>query len=438
MVDFRHPPMNPSAKLYRTIGARLLPILFVSYFINFLDRVNVGFANLSMSASLGMDAAAYGFGAGLFFVGYFLFEVPSNLALYRFGARIWIARIVFSWGILTSLTALVAHPWQFYALRFLLGAAEAGFFPGIVLYLTWWYPSAMRARIMALFLSAIAVAGIFGGPISGWILTSSEGWSGLAGWQWLFLLEGAPCFLVAAWVFFALPDRPRDARWLAPADRKLVEEALQEEEEARRRMGAPDSALSGLRQPSVWKLCAIYFCQAMGLYGISFWLPEVVKELGWKTPLQIGFVTAIPWTVAVVLMFIFSALSDRFHARRVPAIAAAIMGAAGFILCAVFDNPFSDLAMISLGAGGVLSLIAITWSFPAALLSGAAAASGIALINSVGNLGGFCSPTLIGLLINRTGSTDDGMILTGAFLALAGLLLYIFKSLEPRSLPKHE
>ena len=203
---------NP--KLYRTISLRVLPVLFVSFLFNFLDRVNVGFANLSMSATLGMDSAAYGFGAGLFFVGYFLFEVPSNLALYRFGARIWIARIVFSWGVLTTLTAFVSHPWQFYTLRFLLGAAEAGFFPGIILYLTWWYPSAMRARIQAVFLSAIAVTGILGGPVSGLIMNSSQGWLGMADWQWLFLLEGTPCFLVAVWIFCALPDKPADARWL--------------------------------------------------------------------------------------------------------------------------------------------------------------------------------------------------------------------------------
>ena len=423
---------NP--KLYRTISLRVLPVLFVSFLFNFLDRVNVGFANLSMSATLGMDSAAYGFGAGLFFVGYFLFEVPSNLALYRFGARIWIARIVFSWGVLTTLTAFVSHPWQFYTLRFLLGAAEAGFFPGIILYLTWWYPSAMRARIQAVFLSAIAVTGILGGPVSGLIMNSSQGWLGMADWQWLFLLEGTPCFLVAVWIFCALPDKPADARWLDDGSKMLVEGALRAEEDDRHRLGAPESAMSGIRNTSVWKLCAIYFCQAMGLYGITFWLPEVIKELGWKNPVQIGFITAIPWTVAVILMLLFSTISDRFRARRVPAIVAAAIGSAGFILCAVFQSPFADIAAISLGAGGVLSLIAITWSFPSAILSGAAAAAGIALINSVGNLGGFCSPTLIGILVKRTGNLDDGMILTGIFVALAGVLLFVFKSLEPSQL----
>jgi MFS family permease len=236
----RSRPVDPAQagdrmnNVYRTISLRVLPILFVSFLFNFLDRVNVGFANLSMSSTLGMDSAAYGFGAGLFFVGYFFFEIPSNLALYRFGARIWIARIVFSWGVLTTLTAFVSHPWQFYTLRFLLGAAEAGFFPGII----------------------------------------------------------------------------------------LVEDALRAEEDDRRRMGAPESALSGLRNTAVWKLCAIYFCQAMGLYGITFWLPEVIKELGWNNPAQIGFITAIPWTVAVILMFLFSTISDRFRARRVSAISA--------------------------------------------------------------------------------------------------------------------
>ncbi|MEO8206181.1 MAG: MFS transporter [Chthoniobacterales bacterium] len=417
----------PASATYRKISLRLLPILFVSYFFNFLDRVNVGFADLSMGESLHMNKAAFGFGAGMFFIGYFIFEVPSNLALYRFGARKWIARIVFSWGILTTLTAFIQTSWHFTALRFLLGAMEAGFFPGMILYLTWWYPSAMRARIVAALLSAIAIAGLLGGPLSGWIMEYFHGYWGMENWRWLFLIEGMPCFFIALWIFFALPDRPRAAKWLSEEEKDSLEAVMLDEEQERSRQGAPMLAREGLRSPVVWKLCLLYFWQAMGLYGVAFWLPSIIKEFGWKEPFQIGLLSAIPWAVAVILMFAFGYSSDRKQERKWHAIAAAIMGGCGFIFCGLCPNVWGDLIGLCLGAGGVMAIISISWSLPAALLSGAAAASGIALINSFGNLGGFVSPTLIGFVADKTGNMDFGLYLTGGCLFLAAAMLLIFR-----------
>ncbi|MEO6054864.1 MAG: MFS transporter [Chthoniobacterales bacterium] len=419
--------MPPRTATYRKISFRLLPILFLSYFFNFLDRVNVGFADLSMGESLHMNKAAFGFGAGMFFIGYFIFEVPSNLALYRFGARKWIARIVFSWGILTTLTAFIHASWQFTVLRFLLGAAEAGFFPGMILYLTWWYPSAMRVRIVAALLSAIAVAGLLGGPLSGWIMEYFNGHWGLADWRWLFLIEGLPCFLLAVWIFFALPDRPRSANWLSDEEKNTLEATMFAEEQERNAQGAPTLVHQSLRSSMVWKFCILYFWQAMGLYGVAFWLPSIVKEFGWNEPLQIGLLSAIPWAAAVVLMFAFGYSSDRTQERKWHAIAAAVMGGCGFIFCGLCTNVWGDLIGLCFGAGGVIALISISWSLPAALLSGAAAAAGIALINSFGNLGGFVSPTLIGFVATRTGNMDFGLYLTGGCLFLAAAMLLTFR-----------
>jgi len=288
-------------RLYRKISGRILPILFCCYLMNYIDRVNISFAKLTMSVSLGIDAAAYGLGAGLFFIGYFACQVPSNLLLQRFGARRWIALILLGWGLISAGTALIQTEWQFYALRFILGAAEAGFFPGVILYLTWWYPSAVRVRVIALFLTAIPVAGLLGGPLSGWILQSFSGRS-LEGWQWLFILEGIPCLGLAVWVLKGLPNRPRDAVWLDGAERTRLEASLAQEAADRAQSGAPDRAGAVFRMPIVWMLCLIYFCAMMGLYGLSFWLPQIINDLGWKGPVQIGFISAVPWLFAVIFM----------------------------------------------------------------------------------------------------------------------------------------
>ena len=417
--------------IYRKVSRRLLPILLACYLINYIDRVNVSFAELTMAPSLGLSAAAYGLGAGLFFLGYFLFEVPSNLCLYRFGARRWIARIVFSWGFISSATAFVKADWHLYLIRFLLGAAEAGFFPGIILYLTWWYPATLRARIVAQFLAAVPVAGIIGGPLSGWIMHYFDGALRLQGWQWLFLLEGLPCFAAGWWVLAALPDRPSEARWLTEAERVAINRELEADESARAEAGAPHRAWAAFGRAAVWKLCAIYFCGAMGLYGLTFWLPQIIRQLGWNDPLSIGFVSAVPWFFAVGAMIIFGAVADRLRRWRLVAAVAACVATIGFVCCAVAENRWLDLAGVSVAAAGVMTMLAVQWALPAGLLNGAAAAAGIALVNSFGNLGGFVSPTLIGWIVKQSGDHHAPQLVTALFVLSGGVLLFAFRSLQP-------
>lgn len=418
--------------LYRKISWRILPILFVCYLINYIDRVNVSFAELTMSKSLGMAEAAYGLGAGLFFIGYFSCQIPSNLMLHRVGARRWIALIIFVWGFISAGTAFVKEEWHFYTIRFVLGAAEAGFFPGVILYLTWWYPSAVRARIVALFLTAIPVAGLIGGPLSGWIMRTFHG-GGLEGWQWLFIIEGLPCLAVAFWVWKGLSDLPRDARWLKACERNLLENILRTEAEARSRAGAPEKASAAFRMPVVWVFCLLYFCTMMGLYGLSFWLPKIIKNLGWSDTLQIGFISAIPWLVAVVFMIIWGAKSDRDKERRLHAAGAGLIAAIGFFGCGFVHHSLGGLVALAFAAAGVMGLMAVLWAMPGALLNGTAAAAGIALINSFGNLGGFVSPTAIGYITERTQSHAAGQYLTAGFLLLAAALLYGLKFLSPKT-----
>ena len=421
---------SPETSMFTKISVRLLPILFCCYLINYIDRVNISFAKLTMSASLGIGDAAYGFGAGLFFIGYFTCQVPSNLLLNRFGARRWIAVILFAWGLVSAGTALIHHQWQFYVIRFVLGATEAGFFPGVILYLTWWYPSAMRVRIIASFLTAIPVAGLLGGPLSGWIMQNFHG-AGLHDWQWLFVMEGIPCLGMAFWVLKSLPNHPGDAPWLNDDERARIESTLAQEAALRAQGGAPDRARAVVGMPVVWLLCLLYFCTAMGLYGLSFWLPQIIKDLGWDGPLKIGLISAIPWLVAVIFMFFWGTNSDRHAERRLHAAGASMLAAAGFFLCGLLNHSWIGLAAVSLAAAGIMGLMAVQWALPSALLNGTAAAAGIAMINSFGNLGGFASPTLIGLITDRTGNHASGQYVTGAFLLFEALVLFSCRFLQP-------
>lgn len=422
---------NPGSEsyLFRKVSLHLLPILFVCYLINYVDRVNISFAKLTMSASVGIDAAAYGLGAGLFFIGYFAFQVPSNLLLNRFGARRWIAIIIFTWGLISAGTAFIREEWEFYLIRFVLGAVEAGFFPGVILYLTWWYPSTIRARIVALFLTAIPVAGLLGGPLSGWIMQTFQ--SGLESWQWLFIIEGIPCVAVAVWVWRQLPDRPADARWLNPSEKETIDGLLQNETAQRARAGAPEKLAAIFTLPVVWVFCLLYFCTMMGLYGLSFWLPQIIKELGWSSPMHIGLVSAVPWLVAVIFMLFLGARSDRHRERRLHAATSALIAAAGFAGCGFIHNSWGGLSSAAMAAAGVMGLMAVLWAMPGALLNGTAAAAGIALINSFGNLGGFVSPTLIGYITERTGNSSAGQYLTAGFLVVAAACLATMRFLEP-------
>ncbi|WP_317205081.1 MFS transporter [Janthinobacterium sp.] len=414
--------------VYAKVGRRLLPFLFLCYVVAYLDRVNVGFAKLQMQADLGFSDTVYGIGAGIFFLGYFLFEVPSNLLMTKAGARIWIARIMVTWGILSSAMMFADGAATFYLLRFLLGVAEAGFFPGIILYLTYWYPAQRRARVIALFMSAVAVAGIVGGPLSGWIMQALAGRAGLSGWQWLFLLEGLPSVLVGVWTLFYLDDGIRSAAWLTEQEKQLLERGIDAEARAK----APLSLGQVFRSGTVWLLALVYFCFVMGLYGVSFWLPQLIKNTGVKDVFDIGLLAAIPYLVAAVVMVLVARHSDRTGERRWHTAWSAFAGGAGLIVSTIyFDNTVVAMAALCVATAGILSTLPLFWSLPTALLTGTAAAAGIALINSIGNLAGFASPYLVGVIKDATKSTATGMYLLAASLIVGGALVLLRKKPAP-------
>jgi ACS family tartrate transporter-like MFS transporter len=404
------------------VTRRLIPFLFLLYILAFLDRVNVGFAALEMNQALGFGPAVYGLGAGMFFLGYCLFEVPSNLVLYRTGARVWIARIMITWGLAASAMILVRTPWSFYLLRFLLGVAEAGFFPGIIFYLTHWYPARDRARAYSWFLAAIPVSGIVGGPLSGALL-GLDGRLGLQGWQWLFLLEGIPSAAVGLLVLVLLPERPADARWLAPEERASLESALAAE---RADVVAEHGASLGraLVSPRVWWLGTVYFLIVAGLYAFSLWLPQLVKGSGTLSNLEVGAITAVPYLVAAAGMVLVGGSSDRSGERHLHLAAPALAAAAGFVAVAFVRAPVPLIAALSVAAFGLLACLGPFWALPTAFLKGEAGAGGIALINSMGALGGFVGPYLLGVVKDRTGSFTAGLLLLGAMVAVAaGIVL---------------
>jgi len=390
------------------VSRRLIPFLFLLYILNFLDRVNVGFAALSMNRDLGFGPAVYGFGAGVFFLGYCLFEVPSNLVLFRTGARLWIARIMITWGLVASAMMLVRTSAGFYGLRFLLGVAEAGFFPGIIFYLTYWYPARARARAYAWFLAAIPICGVIGGPVSGALL-GLDGWFGLQGWQWLFLLEGIPSVVVGLLVLWLLPDRPRDARWLSPAERSWLEDML-ETERAHRVTSHGASLRKALGSPVVWQLGSCYFFLVVALYGFALWLPQLLKATGRFTNFEVGVITAIPYAVAAVGMILVGRRSDRTGERHLHLAVPAIAGAIGLVLVTPMGSTIPLVAALSVSAFGVLGWLGPFWALPTAFLKEEGAAGGIALINSMGAVGGFVGPYLIGKVKEQTGSFTPGLL----------------------------
>jgi len=412
---------DPSATALARVSRRLIPFLFLLYILNFLDRVNVGFAALEMNRDLDFGPEVYGFGAGVFFIGYCLFEVPSNLVLYRTGARIWIARIMVTWGLAASAMMLVHTPSSFYALRFLLGVAEAGFFPGIIFYLTYWYPAQARARTYAWFLAAIPVCGVIGGPVSGALL-GLDGRLGLQGWQWLFLLEGIPSVLVGLAVLRLLPDRPRDARWLRPAEREWLEERM----EAERPHGVSSHGASlrgALDNPLVWWLALSYFLLIVPLYGFALWLPQLVKASGDFSNFEVGVITAIPYAVAAVGMVLVGRRSDRTGERHLHLALPALAGALGFLAVTRTESTALLIAALSLTAFGVLGWLGPFWALPTAFLREQAAAGGIALINSLGAFGGFVGPYLIGRVKEQTGEFAPGLLLLAGFLVAAVVIV---------------
>jgi MFS transporter, ACS family, tartrate transporter len=413
-----------SRNLYSKITWRLIPLMFICYIIAYVDRINIGFAKLQLQEVIGVDdkifGSVYGLGAGLFFIGYFLFEVPSNLIMQRVGARIWIARIMIVWGVVSTMMIFIGSTTAFYFIRFLLGIAEAGFYPGMILYLTYWFPDKERAHTVALFATGTVVAGIIGSPLSGAIL-ELHGFGGLDGWQWLFLLEGIPAVIMGLIVIFVLPDRPQKARWLSPTEKawiqsRLDEEALQAKGRAHFRLY--EAFMSG----RIWLLCLIYFLLTVGIYGYEMWLPSIIKEFYVKSYSVVGLINAIPYLVAVIAMLIIGYHSDKTGERRWHVAIAAFAAAAGFGFSAYLQNPY--LAMIALMASlvGLKSAMGPFWALSTTFLSGTAAAGGIALINSVGNLGGFVGPTLVGVVIDKTGSIGMSLWILGGALLLMGML----------------
>ena len=404
---------------YAKVTWRIIPLLFLCYVVAYLDRVNVGFAKLQMLGDLKFSETIYGLGAGMFFVGYCLFEVPTNLLLYRVGARKVMTRIMITWGTISALTMFVTTPMQFYVVRFFLGVAEAGFFPGIILYLTYWFPAERRGRIIALFMTAVPASGIVGGPLSGWILNHFSGVNGWAGWQWLFLLEGIPTILIGIVVWFYLDDGISSARWLSDEQKRLLQQKIDGDGSVQ----ADHSFKQSLRNPKVWILGLMYFGVVTGLYGISFWLPTLIKATGINNPLDVGLLSAIPYIAAVVAMVLVGVSADKRLERRWHFAVPAILGSLGLILSTIFaDNTAFALAALTLASAGIIASLPLFWTFPPNFLSGAAAAGGIALIGALGNVGGFVSPYAVGFVKDLTRSTDGGMYFLAAVVFMSAIL----------------
>lgn len=417
-----------------TVTWRLIPLLFVCYIIAYIDRINVGFAKLHLREVLGVSeerfSSAYGLGAGLFFIGYFIFEVPSNLVLQRVGARVWIARIMIVWGLVSMGFMFLQGTTMFYIMRFLLGAAEAGFFPGVILYLTYWFPARERARMVAMFAAGGVLAGVVGSPISGALL-ELDGVGGLAGWQWLFFVEAAPAIVLGVVVLMMLPSRPRDARWLTPAQKEWIQGRL--DAEAAAAGPATNHSLARIfSNGRVWLLCLLYFLLNVGGYGYELWLPTIVKGFTSVSSTLLGVITAIPYLAAGVAMIIVARHSDRTGERRIVVALAAASSAVGFALSAMTRNPYLAMAALALAFIGLKCTIAPFWAMTTAYLSGTAAAAGIAFINSVGNLGGFAGPYLVGVMKDQTGSNVAALfMLGGALLGMAVFTLALPKTASP-------
>jgi len=406
---------------YRKTAWRLMPFLMLCYLCAYLDRVNVGFAKLQMMNDLALSEAVYGLGAGMFFIGYFLCEVPSNLILHRVGARRWIARIMISWGVISALFAFVETAWQFYGLRFLLGIAEAGLAPGLLLYMTYWFPSYRRARMTVLWFVAIPLSGMLGGPLSGLIMARFAGVHGWAGWQWLFVIEAIPTVVVGLLVLTCLKDGVAQATWLRDDEKELVRQELAEDNS---RKVSHASVGAFLRDRRLWLLAGIYFCVVMGQYALTFWLPTLIRNAGVADPLHIGLMTSLPYLCAIAAMLLMGRSSDRQGERRWHLIVPMLAGAVGLALAALLgSNLLLSVLSLCLAAAGVLSASSLFWMLPTTLLGGVSAAAGIAGINSFANLAGFCSPYLIGWVTTRTGSSAIGMYLITAVLCLGAWLV---------------
>jgi D-galactonate transporter len=402
------------------VTARLLPLLILAYFVAYLDRVNVSFAAIRMNSDLGLSAAAYGFGAGIFFVTYVIFEVPSNVILEKVGARRWIARIMLTWGILSGAMAFVTGEYSFYVIRALLGAAEAGFFPGIIFYLSLWFPAAYRARIGSYFMVAIPLSTVIGAPLSGFIL-GLDGMAGLKGWQWLFIIEAAPALILAVVVFFYLTDRPADARWLTAEQRNWLQGRMDAERQAEAGRHQ-HSVVEALRNPKVLALGLVCFGAVVTNYGVSFFLPQIVQGFGLST-IGVGFVSALPYLVGAIGMVVWGRLSDATGERKYHTAAAIAVACGSLALSTLVTDSTYKMALISIAGFGMFAYLAPFWSIPSTFLRGPALAAGVAAINSIANIAGFAGPYIVGYIRNVTGSFEGGLLGVSALGALAMILI---------------
>lgn len=408
------------AALYRKLAWRIVPFLFLAFIVAYIDRVNVSFAKLQMLTDLSLSETVYGAGAGVFFFGYFIFEVPSNIALHRVGARVWIARIMVTWSIVSCLTMFVSGATSFYVLRFLLGVAEAGFFPGIVLYLSSWFPSNRRSQIIALFMAAIPVSGAIGGPLSGYIMQQLAGVNGLPGWKWLFLIEGIASLVVGIAAFFILQDKIESVSWLDKDEKALLAADLAADAQTR----AHQTVGGAFANPKVWLLGLLYFCIAMGNYGLVFWLPTMIRSSGVVSVANIGLLSAVPSLISAVAMILIARHADKHDERRKHVAVCALLGAAGMLASVLLGtHVWLSMAALVVAAIGINSIAPVFWGIPTALMGGVGAAAAIAVINCTGNLAGFVSPYVIGFLKDTTGTLLPGMIVLACALVLAAVIV---------------
>ncbi|KMO17770.1 MFS transporter [Methylobacterium platani] len=413
-------PVRDSA--YRKATARIVPLLILAFLAAYLDRVNVGFAKLQMASDLQFSDAVYGAGAGIFFLGYFLFELPSNLILHRVGARTWLARIMVTWGLISAATMLVQTAWQFYAVRFALGLAEAGFMPGVIYYLSAWFPAERRGRVVGLFFIGLGVAGLIGGPLSGLILGRMSGVLGYAGWQWLFLLESLPSVVIGVALLLLLEDRVDQARWLDADEKAAIAEDL-----AAERAAKPALTLkAALTNRYLILMTGIFFICNLCLYGLNFWLPTLITNMGVKDPAMVGLVSALPSLCAIASMVLVSRSSDRFRERRWHLAGLYLTGAVGLGLSVLWQSqPVLGVLALCIATAGILAIPPLFWNLPTAMLSGVAAAGGLAVLNSFANLSGFFGPAIVGWTSQATGKTELSILFLAATLVLAAGLIFL-------------
>ncbi|WP_186067784.1 MFS transporter [Burkholderia gladioli] len=409
------------AATYAKVARRLIPFLMLCYLGAYLDRVNVGFAKLQMLNDLRFSETVYGMGAGIFFLGYFLFEVPSNLILHRVGARRWLARIMLTWAVISASFVFVKSPTLFYVLRFLLGVAEAGFAPGVILYLTYWFPSARRAKALSLFFMAIPLAGIIGGPLSGTIMHSLHGTMSMAGWKWLFLLEALPSFVLGFAILMYLDDGIAGAKWLTDSEKALLARNVSVDAA---HTTAHVSIRTFVADRRLWLMAAIYFCVVIGQYGLTFWLPTIIRKAGVADPLWVGLFTAVPYACAIAALPLIGISADRRRERRFHLAVPMLVAAAGFATLPLLGSVGASIVCLSIASAGILASSSQFWSLPTALLGGMSAAAGIAAVNCFANLAGFFSPAIVGWLNDLTGESTAGLLFISVAITVGALLVF--------------